>query len=57
MGYEGPNEIYQDVTEREQNLISLIKVSDPEDETVTHGSPYNFVILKSPKNVTLGNCS
>ena len=38
-GYEGPNEILQDVPYREQTLVSLVKVSDPDDETGTRGSP------------------
>ena len=29
-------------------LISMIWVSDSKDETVTHGMPYNFVVLNSP---------
>ena len=48
MGYEGPNNISEDVPEREQNLTSVVQASDPEDETVTCGSPYNFAVLKSP---------
>ena len=47
-GYEGPNEIYQDFLERKQTVISLLEVLDPEDETMTCGSSYNFSILNSP---------
>ena len=36
MGYIGPNGIPEDVPERA-----------PEDETVTRGRPYNFVVLNS----------
>ena len=46
-GYEGPNEILQDALYRECTLISLVKVSDPEDETETCGSLYKFVMLNS----------
>ena len=53
-GFKGPNEIYEDFLEREWNLISMVHVSDPEDETVTCGSPYNFTMLSSPKKGHLG---
>ena len=53
-GYKGPNEIYKDVPKREWNLISLVSVSDPEEETVTHVSPYNFDVLNSPETGQLG---
>ena len=45
-GYEGPNAIYQDVPDRAQTVLSVVKVLDPKDETVTHGSPYKFAMLK-----------
>ena len=48
-GYEGPNDIFQDVTDREQPIISVIKFSNPEGETVTRGSPYKSAILNSPE--------
>ena len=54
MGYEGPNEIYQDVIDREKTLISMVKILDPEVEIVTRGSPYNFAMLNSPKTCHLG---
>ena len=54
MGYGHPNEISQDVPERERTLISMVKVSDPEDETVTHGNPYNFAMMNSPEIGHLG---
>ena len=53
-GYEGPNEISQDVPDRAHNLIFLVKVSDPDDETVTHGSLYKFDMLNSPERSHLG---
>ena len=53
-GYEGPNEISQDVPDRAQTVLSVVKVSDPEGETVTRGSPYNFYILNSPEISHLG---
>ena len=53
-GYRGPNEIYQDVIEREWTLLSVIEFSDPEDETVTRDSSYNFAVLNSPETGHLG---
>ena len=47
MGYEGRNEISQDVPEREWSVLYVVKISDPEDETVTRGSLYNFPMLNS----------
>ena len=37
-GYEGTNKISQDVLDREQTVIFVVKFSDPEGETVTRGS-------------------
>ena len=54
LGYEGPNEISQDFIDREQTLIPVVKVSDPYDETLTCGSPYNFTMLNSPETSHLG---
>ena len=54
LGYEGPNAISQDVPNRAQNLISLVKVSDLDDETVTRGSPYKFFMMNSPEISHLG---
>ena len=48
-GYKGPNKICKDVPEREQTLILVVLVLDPEDETVTRGSPYNFAMLNRPE--------
>ena len=53
-GYKGPNEISEDVLEREQTLPSMVHVADPEDETVTHGSSYNFSMMKSIETGHLG---
>ena len=49
MGYEGPNEIYEDVPKISWNLHFLIQFLDPEDETVTRGCPYNFAMLSNPE--------
>ena len=48
-GYEGPNEISQDVPNREQTLISVVKFSGPGGETMTRGSLYKFSMLNSPE--------
>ena len=53
-GYEDPNEISQDVPNRARTVISVVKVSDPEGETVTCGSLYKFTMLNSPKISDLG---
>ena len=53
-GYEGPNEISQHVPDRAQIALSVVKVSDPDDETRTRGSPYKFHMLNSPKISHLG---
>ena len=54
LGYIGPNGIHKYVTEREQTLISVVLISDSEDEPVTRGMPYNFAVLKSPVTGHLG---
>ena len=54
LGYEGPNEIYQDFPDKAQNVISLVKFPDPEGETMTRGSLYKFDLLNSPKMRHLG---
>ena len=48
MGYTGPNEIYKYVPKMAWNFPFVVIVSDPEDETMTHGIPYKFVVLNSP---------
>ena len=48
-GYKGSNEIYQDVPNRVRTLIYVVKFLDPEDEIVTCGSLYKFVMPNSPK--------
>ena len=53
-GYEGPNAIFQDITDKEHILISVVKVSDPDDEIGTRGSPYMFSMLNSPEISHLG---
>ena len=53
-GYEGPNEISQDVIDREQMVLSVVKVSDPEGETVTRGSLYKFSMLNNTEISHLG---
>ena len=52
--YEGPNEISQNVPDRAWTVLSVVKVSDPEDETMTRGSLYKFAMLNSPKISHLG---
>ena len=53
-GYKNQNEISQNVPDREQTLISVVKVSDPKAETVTCGSPYSFSMLNNPETSHLG---
>ena len=48
MGYRGPNGIFEDFPEMARTLISA------EDEPVTCGRLYNFVVLKSPVTGHLG---
>ena len=48
LGYRGPNRILEYVPQRVQNLISVVQISDPEYEIVTHGMLYNFIVLNSP---------
>ena len=54
MGYRGPNGIPEDVPERARTVIFVVRISEPEDETVTRGRPYNFVVLNSPVTGHLG---
>ena len=49
LGYRGPNGNPEVVPKRAQNLHSVVRILDLEDETVTCGSPYNFAILNSPE--------
>ena len=37
-----------------QTVLSVVEVSDLEDETVTRGSPYKLAILNSPITGHLG---
>ena len=52
--YEGPDEISQDVLDREHTINYVVKFSGPEGEIVTRGSLYKFSILNSPKISHLG---
>ena len=54
LGYEGANEILQDVLDRTQNLIYVVNISDPNDETMTLGSLYKFSMLNSPEISHIG---
>ena len=45
LGYKGPNEISQYVQYSSQTLISMVKFSDPECETLTRGNLYKFAML------------
>ena len=54
LGYKLPNEISKDVPNREQTVISMVKFSDPEGQTVTHGSLYKFTVLNSTEISHLG---
>ena len=37
----------KDFIERLWNLIYVVQISDSEDQPVTRGMPYNFVVLNS----------
>ena len=52
--YEGPNEISQDVPDRQRTLISMVNVLYPIGETMTCGSLYKFAMLNSPEISHLG---
>ena len=54
MGYRGTNGIHKDVPERARNLILVVQISDSEDEPVTRGIPYNFIVLNGPVTGHLG---
>ena len=54
MGYRGPNGIPEDVPEKARTVLSVVQISEPEDEPVTRGIPYNFVVLNSPVTGHLG---
>ena len=53
-GYQGPNEFYQDFSEREYNFIYVVKFSYPEDKTMTRGCLYNLTMMNSPETGHLG---
>ena len=42
------------VTKRVLTVLSVVQISDSEDEPVTCGMPYNFVVLNSPVTGHLG---
>ena len=46
--------ISQDVPEMARTVLSVVEVSDPEDETVTRGSAYNFAMLNNSETGHLG---
>ena len=52
--YEIPNLISQDVADRAQIVVYVVKGSDPEGETVKRGSPSKFVMLRNPEISHLG---
>ena len=54
MVYIGANGIAKDFLERERNLILVVQISESQDEPVTRGMPYNFVVLNSPITGHLG---
>ena len=54
LGYKGPNEILQLVLDRAWTILSVVKVSDLEGETVTRGSLYKFIMPNSPEISHLG---
>ena len=53
-GYKDPNEKFQDDPNREWTLLSVINVSDLDDETRTCGSPYMFAMMNSPEISHIG---
>ena len=48
MSYRGPNGIPKYFLERARTIISVVQISDSEDEPVTCGMPNNFIVLNSP---------
>ena len=46
-GYDSPNEILQDISDRAWTILSVVKNFDHEGETLTRGSLYKFAMLKS----------
>ena len=54
LGYLCPNGIPEDVPKISQNLISMVLISELEDEPRTHGFSYNFTVLNSPVTGHLG---
>ena len=54
LGYKGPKEIYKAFIDKAWTVLSVVKFSDPYDETMTCGSPYNFAMLNTAKTGHLG---
>ena len=54
MGYKGPNEILEEVPERERTLIYVVECLYPKYEIVTCEIPYNFAVLNSHVTGHLG---
>ena len=52
--YEDLNEFFKDFLDMGWNLIYVVKVSDPDDETRIGGSPYKFDMRNNPKISHLG---
>ena len=46
--YKDPNEVLQDLLDREQTVLSMVKVLDHDDEMGTLGILYKFAMLNSP---------
>ena len=55
LGCKYPNEILEYFLDRAWNSIYAVNVLDPEGETVTRGSPYNFAMLNNLETSHLGN--
>ena len=48
LGFDGSNENFKDVPNREHTVHSMVKVSEHDDETKTHGRMYTFAMRNSP---------
>ena len=53
-GYKGQISIFQDCADRTRTVIYVVKVSNLDDETGTHGIPHKYVMLNSPEIRHLG---
>ena len=54
MGYRGPNGIPKDFPEIKYTIVSVVQISEHEDEPMTRGSRYNFTVLNSAVTGHLG---